>query len=313
MYFPYLRARRFELYAIRSTIDVMLGTGNIIPIIEPVNSNFADLNRAIREFIDRGLTFILVTNPQGGQLTGVSGIQNIANNINGIQLNNYSNYFPAFIISSSTTLPEIQQFLNTYAQRNVALIHNTNFIDVSNLLALVGRYNNTTYNIFIHSRTTPHYRDQFQNSSRILIRDNFHIMRNADYPNQEFFTDQNLTYIADGYHGFGDFLIVGDVYREPGGPAHAVAIHLTYPYTTGELLIGHFISDDTIGTQNIGGKFLQALNKLEQFVSSGVYNFNFSNACGEFLNYHSGRHFPGLAKAKELSMRHHIELLGHIL
>lgn len=313
MYFPYLRARRFELYAIRSTIGVMLGTGNIIPIIEPVNSNFADLNRAIREFVDRGLTFILVTNPQGGELIGADGIQNIANNINDIQLNNYNNYFPAFIISSSTALSDIEQFLNTYAQRNVALIHNTNFIDVSNLLALLNQHNNVTYNIFIHSRTTPHYRNRFQTTNRVLIRDNFHIMRNADYPNEEFFTDQNLTYSTDGYSGFGDFLIVGDVYREPGGPAHAVAIHLTYPYTTGEILIGHFISDDVLGAQNPGGKFLQALSKLVQFINSGVYNFNFSNACGEYLDYFRRRHYPGLPKVKELSMRHHIELLAHIL
>ena len=28
--------------------------------------------------------------------------------------------------------------------------------------------------------------------------------------------------------GFGDFLIVGDDYSDTGGPAYAVAIHLTF-------------------------------------------------------------------------------------
>jgi hypothetical protein len=28
--------------------------------------------------------------------------------------------------------------------------------------------------------------------------------------------------------GFGDFLIVGDDYSESGGPAYAIAIHLTF-------------------------------------------------------------------------------------
>lgn len=52
--------------------------------------------------------------------------------------------------------------------------------------------------------------------------------KNADYPPIEEFSDLHITFGEEGMDGFGDFLIVGDDYTEGGGPAYAVAIHLTF-------------------------------------------------------------------------------------
>lgn len=313
MYFPYFRGRRFELLAIRRTLNIIRDNGQIIPIIEPFRRNIADLSRAVQIFRDNRLRFILITNPQGGQLNDNNGIQIIANRIINDHLDNYDGFYPAFIISATTTLPQIQQFLTTYANRDTVLIHYSEFRDTVGLLQALEQYNNVAYNIFIDSRTGTIYRNEFQDSNRVLIRDGFIIRRNADYPEEENFSDLNLTYNNDGYQGFGDFLIVGDTYVEAGGPAHAVAIHLTYQIPNGEIFVRHFVSDDTQGPQDTAGKFLQAVRKLNAFVNSGVYDFSFSNSCNELVGLFQRQHFPQLGPVKEYSMRHHLELLARIL
>lgn len=52
-------------------------------------------------------------------------------------------------------------------------------------------------------------------------------------------------------NGFGDFLIVGDEFSESGGPAYAVAIHLTYINTKheDEMYIYHLFRQHVIHRQ----------------------------------------------------------------
>src|SRR3546814_16744241 len=83
-------------------------------------------------------------------------------------------------------------------------------------------------NVFVEDHAKLLYRKHFDQSTRILVRDGFKRQRNADYPAMEEFSDLHVTYGDHGMAGFGDFLIVGDVYSEGGGTAYAVAIHLTF-------------------------------------------------------------------------------------
>ena len=115
--------------------------------------------------------------------------------------------------------------------------------------------------------------------------------------------------------GFGDFLIAGDVYSESGGPAYAVAIHLTFidPDKDDVMYVYHFISDTNDTPTDPAGKFAQALEKLIAKLDSDNSHILETEAIKEFRSLHAKGHFPGLGYIKKLSMKHHIETLPTIL
>ena len=113
--------------------------------------------------------------------------------------------------------------------------------------------------------------------------------------------------------GFGDYLIVGDDYSETGGPAYAVAIHLTYIGAEDDIFIYHFLSDQTDSPIDPGGKFIEALAKLVKELKRPNSTIFKSKACLEYLDLFDKKHFPGLGYVKKLSMQHHIELIADVL
>lgn len=141
--------------------------------------------------------------------------------------------------------------------------------------------------------------------------------KNADYAKNspEKFSELHVTYGDLGMAGFGDFLIVGDVYSEGGGPAYAVAIHLTYidPENDDVMYIYHFVSTTNDTPTDPAGKFKQALDKLIEKLDTGESKLLETEAIREFRELHARRHFPGLGYVKKLSMKHHIETLAAYL
>jgi hypothetical protein len=113
--------------------------------------------------------------------------------------------------------------------------------------------------------------------------------------------------------GFGDFLIVGDEYTDSGGPAYAVAIHLTCidPERDDAMFIHHFKSIRSDSPTDPAGKFAEALDKLVAEVESPHTKLLRTRAVEEFLQLHTAGHFPGLGHVKKLSMNHHIETLAN--
>lgn len=112
--------------------------------------------------------------------------------------------------------------------------------------------------------------------------------------------------------GFGDFLIVGDEYSESGGPAYAVAIHLTYLNEDEVMYIRHFVSDRNDTPTDPAGKFAEALSKLVARVEEDELIYK-SEAYKQYKDFHDRGHFPGLGYVKKLSMQHHIETLAKFL
>lgn len=105
--------------------------------------------------------------------------------------------------------------------------------------------------------------------------------------------------------------MVGDAYSEGGGPAYAVAIHLTFIDRNKDdvMYIYHFVSDTKDTPTDPAGKFGQALGKLIRKLESGNSGLLETNAIKEFKELYKKRHFPGLGYVKKLSMKHHIETL----
>ena len=157
------------------------------------------------------------------------------------------------------------------------------------------------------------YRRHFSGSTRILIRDGFERKRNADYHEVDNFSDLHITYRDMGMDGYGDFLTVGDNYSEGGGPAYAVAIHLTYidPDHDEAMFIYHFVSDTNDTPTDPAGKFAQALAKLIWRLDEGDSKLVETSAIREFRDLHARGHFPGLGYVKKISIKHHLETLAN--
>ena len=139
--------------------------------------------------------------------------------------------------------------------------------------------------------------------------------RNRDHPHNEFFSDLHITYEEEGMNGFGDFLTVGDDYSESGGPAYAIAIHLTYisPNNDHAMYIYHFLSDRQDTPTDPAGKFAEALaNMIAELDTAGCPVLE-TAAVREFRQLHRDNHYPGLGYVKKLSMQHHIETLAAYL
>src|SRR3981081_3429496 len=94
-------------------------------------------------------------------------------------------------------------------------------------------------------------------SAKARIESMPHRRRNRDHPSVELFSDLHVTFEEEGMNGFGDFLIVGDDYSESGGPAYAVAIHLTFidPSKDNAMFIYHFVSKSKDTPTDPAGKF----------------------------------------------------------
>ena len=65
MYYPYLRAKQFELKALREFSEEHSGS-NIVPILEPVKKQSVALERAVGDMMENKMRFALVLNPTDG-------------------------------------------------------------------------------------------------------------------------------------------------------------------------------------------------------------------------------------------------------
>jgi len=254
--------------------------------------------------------FVLVMNPLHGELNGGTG--ELQTEIAGKLLVDYENCRLGFIVGSNTELEDIQTFCQQQ-NKEVSIIH-YGYPSGGELAAAVNGIEEIKEHIFIDERCSRLYRRKFRNNFRVLVRDGFVKRTNREHPEVEHFSELHITYADDGFDGFGDFLTVGDDFSVGGGPAYAVAIHLTYIDSNedDDMFIKHYISDRTTSPTDPGGKFLEALQKLVNDVEDPDSKILRSEAVTEFLDLHKRSHFPGLGYVKKLSMQHHLELIANL-
>lgn len=311
MYHPYLRGKQFELLLLKENAET-IASSNFTPIIEPVKKNTASLNRAIDALKDQNSNFIIIVNPKHGDFKNNS--MPIFDETITPKLQNYQNCYLGYIIDSNSSLIDITNFIDEYEEYNIALIHN-GYTKAKELSNSINGHDCIRKHIFIDQTSGKLYQREFKKGDieRILIRDGFNKSNsNREYPDTEHFSDLHITYIDEGMDGFGDFLIVGNNYSESGGPAYAIAIHISYLEDDQDMYIYHFLSDRMDSPADPAGKFNEALNK---FINTGnepdslIYK---SNAYEEFEELFNTGHFPGLGYVKKLSMQHHLELMSSL-
>ena len=312
MYYPYFRGKQFELILLRDNAE-FLSKNNIHPIIEPVKSNFTALIRAMDVLNKKDVPCTLIVNPQAGQKPVPT--ENILNELLEDTFQDYNNISIGYILHAKSDLDELISLLQRYNASKFSIIH-YGYTKGKEAASSIETYKNITDHIFIEKYTGKLYQKQFSksNAKKILLRDGFKPQKkNANYPPDEHFSDLHITYLDEGVDGFGDFLIVGDEYTESGGPAYAVAIHLTYLDNDNDMFIYHFISNQNHSQTDPGGKFLEALFKLVEEVNKPDSLIYKSRACLEYLDLYKRKHFPGHGSVKKLSMQHHVELIAEFM
>lgn len=310
MYFPYLRGKQFELVMLRETAPVMASTNNrIIPIIEPVNKEVAVLKNTLAVLHKNNVRFVLIVNPKEGKFKKDAGF--VKEIIESVPEGCEQFYF-ALIINLETSKAEITRFFEEFKDNKICLIHCHPFEDREHIFEKLKDHEKDTINVFMLEKTSRGYRKAFKgcNGLSVAVRDGFDARdNNKDYPDDAFFDDLHSTYNEMGHDGFGDFLTVGDVFKESGGPAYTIAVHITYINKDEDMYIKHFKSDTQDTPVDPGGKFAEALKKFHDYYAGKENLIYETEAVQEFMSLYSRGHYPGLGFVKKLALKHHIELI----
>lgn len=302
MYFPYLRARLFELIALRELVNEDSIQDKIIPVLEPVKDSFNNLSLAHNVFKNKNFKAYLIVNPLQGEQQGDTQI--FLDYISGLE---NSNFLPAFHYSDNSSY--IYQQIKDYKLNNCLIICFENFTDDDNLKDLLTNPS-VTHVMLIE----PH---KYRNLDRFIKKLNkFYIrlddlfekqQKNANYlaiPAHKF-TEEHLYYAQDGYQGFSDFTVLPSEYTEGGSTPRAVVIHLTYLNTESEdeIWIRHFTSETNDSISDVQGKFAQAAEKAINYCTAQSIS---NSAIKELKEYFDNTRYPGLGTVKKISIKNHL-------
>lgn len=310
MYYPYFRGKQFDLLTIKESADV-LAEAKIVSIIEPVRESLSGLKRTIEALSASGAEAVLIVNPSYGDHTESSdAIQKFVTE----EIKAHQNVCVGVLLTNDIDTAEALQICSTYPSHPLYFIH-FGFTEPKALAEATLTWKREICHVFAEEYCGKLYQKHFSDSTRVLLRNGFKRQANRKYPDIEPFSDLHATYRDEGVDGFGDFLIVGEEYSEGGGPAYAVAIHLTFidPEMDNAMYIYHFKSDRQDTPTDPAGKFYEALTKLIAKIEEPGSKILRTSAVEEFADLYKRKHFPGLGYIKKLSMKHHIEVLADYL
>lgn len=299
MYFPYLRGRRFDYLAIREANQSIFTSGKVLPIIEPIVLD----RKTLKDLSVKKISSILITNPRCGKLSQKDIVTAV-----GTHLSSHPSLTIGINIDIQTSAREVRSLLHNYPKHRKAIVfHGENDAPALRRLLEESR-DEIDWIIFIDGMISDVFFDSYNHFSRVLVTDSFKkLIRNADYPAKSHYSSLPANYHTEGLAGFGDFLTMPYHYSESGGPAHAVAIHLTSE-TAGHVTCHHFVSDDTLGLTNVAGKYEQARLKALAFLNAHP-QINVTTGAKML----QGLGFPGLGVVKKMSMIHHMEMMSKLV
>ena len=308
MYYPFLRARQFELIAIRELATEEATQGVIIPVLEPVKETHNNLTLAHKVFLDKGQKAYLIVNPTIGELAGDSD----------------------FYLKYLTSL-EGEIFIPAFHYRNNAefITHSIAQFGLSNCMVicqndissedfafreLVERAEICSINVSDPNRNRALHRFlKGLNKNYIRLDDLFEKQaRNSDYLDIEGhrFSEEHLYFQDEGFRGFSDYTVLPSEYIDGGSTPRAVAIHLTYLNRENQIWIRHFTSETNDSIANVQGKFAEAAAKAVNYCRQNEIT---NSAITELESYYDNEHYPGLGTVKKISIKNHLLVLSNYI
>jgi len=307
MYYPYLRGKQFELIALREFAE-FYDNYKVTPIIEPVKSTFNSMILAIRAMKARHLPFILILNPQVGDIVNDGTL--IESSLKDVLADN-DEWFPAFIVTNSNH-GRICAHITDRNYQNVFLICKDNLDTSSQSLSQLFQMDSVSHIVISTDNSRLKRLANKNNKAVIRLDDNFKPQqKNSDYLSvpEEMFTEEYQYFKEDGYIGISDYTVLPSAFVDGGMLPYAIAIHWTYKKNNDAIWVRHFVSDTNDDPSNIQGKFAEAARKAVSFFDS---NHITNEAAEELRRYVREGQYPGLGVIKKLSIKNHIELLNQI-
>lgn len=309
MYYPYLRARQFELISLRELAAENIIQNFSMPILEPVKESFNNLNIAHKFFHDFNYSAYLIANPLQGELPGDT--ETFLNYKSGL---GESRFNIAFHYSNNADY--IISAIQKYQLTDCCLICLDNFVDDDKFRDLCQSATVTRFVLLDPNK----YRtlDRFfkaQNKIYIRLDDIFERqLKNADFLNIQAhkFSEEHLYYRSEGYTGFSDYTVLPSEYIDGGSTPRAVVIHLTYlnPAKENQIWIRHFTSNTNDSIANVQGKFAEAAQKAITFCDQENLN---NSAIEELRQYYQDKKYPGLGTVKKISIKNHLTVVSNYL
>lgn len=309
MYFPYLRARQFELITLRELVSEGALQGKIIPVLEPVKGSFSNLNLAHKIFQEYNFNTYLILNPFQGEESGDTEI--FLNYISEIK---NSKFLPAFHYSDN--LEYISSSIEKYNLDNCLIICLDNFSNEDGFKTII--QNPEISHIMLLEPNKYRSLDRFIKSlKKIYVRldDVFEKQqKNADFLDisAHKFSEEHLFYEEDNYQGFSDFTVLPSEFIDGGSTPRAVVIHLTFVDHDSEnqIWIRHFTSETNDSIANVQGKFAEAARKAIQFCNELPLD---NSATNELRAYYDESRYPGLGIVKKISLKNHLLIVSEFL
>lgn len=308
MYYPLLRARQFELIALRDLTKEGILENYILPILEPVKESHNNLNLAVIQFVKYDQKAYLILNPEVGEKRGDNDYY--LNYINSVESDIL---IPAFYYRNNKSF--IEDKIQTYKLRNVMLIcqndistTDDDFINIVNSPEITA----ITVNDPGRNRSLDRFIKSL-NKSYIRLDDLFEKqVRNSDFLDIEEhrFSEEHLYYDQEGYSGFSDYTVLPSEFADGGSTPRAVVIHLTYLNKQNQIWIRHFTSNTNDSIANIQGKFAEAATKAVRFCRENKLS---NSAILELENYYDDQHYPGLGTVKKIAMKNHLLIIQQYL
>lgn len=311
MYYPYLRAKQYELKALREFSAEHQKQDSIIPILEPVKQQPNALNLAIDDMLKYGLKFAIILNPNDGDFKHLT-VQFDTWLQHERLITNKDRWIPAFLYSKQNA-KKILSIINESSLSNAMIIFRTCMdIDDDNAWKII---NNESVSYVVNSFGSSIYRRlkrKLKQTGKQIIRldDCFKSkVRNADYALQvdELFSEEPFFYDTEGnFDGYSDYTTLPSEYIEGGMLPYALAIHLSYRKNEEQLYVHHFVSDSNETNNDIRGKFREAAKKIAPFYKDK----NKTKAVEELIEKaDASEGYPGLGYLKKLSIKNHLELI----
>lgn len=309
MYYPYLRARQFELIALRelASEDAL---HNITPVLEPLSGRFNNLKLANKMLREHGIKPYLLVNPLEGDIEGdtqfflefLSELEN-------------SSFKIAFHFNDNKEY--IESAIEEYNLTECMVVGLDNYTDEEQLKDLCSNSSITHIMLLDPTRKRGLHRFMKELSGKFYIRldDLFEKEpRNAEYlerPARKF-SEEHRYYLSEGFHGFGDFSVLPSEFIDGGSAPRAVVIHFTYINEEDEqnIWIRHFTSISNDSIANVQGKFAEAAEKAVEFIDAKHIT---NSAAVELKDYFSRKHYPGLGTVKKISIKNHLLIIEAFL
>lgn len=279
MYYPYIRGKQFDLFALKALLEQGRLSRKIAPIIDPVK-NSKTLEKLLLLLQQKQHPYFLIENPQAGDFITETGL----------------NY-----------LREVN------APKARILEHPIELYDDSPDLWIVSNSFPVLQSSDWQDKTTPVVAPlEFRllkkiNGPKIFAVDSFtRLPKNSYYLEfpDELFSDAHLTYKRKKTIGFSDFSIDSAIYYEHSYPSQTLVLHWIYFDAMQKLRIHHFASKEAVD-QTQGSQFQKIMEKLLQtdFLKETQGLIILKEA-------YEANHFPGMGILRKASVMNHLELIS---